>query len=169
MGLMAFPIAFSLAGGAWIYIELGTDLLGGRVSVKLVTLGGIAVLGGILGAVRSFSSSGCSSCDVLLTRREGRYPAGAYPAFRAALEALRAGDVQPLGGLLQSPRLGEQRSGSETALFVTNACSRCGQVAEVSVSRHRIRGNVTERIEGPPPVVVDGPAAQHVLDQMPEG
>lgn len=169
LGMMAFSFAFSLAGGAWIYIELGTDLLGGGVSVKLVTLGGIAVLGGILGAVRSFSSRGCSSCNVLLTWREGRYPASAYPTFRAGLEALRAGNVQPLADLLPSPRLREQPSGSETTLVVTNGCSRCGQVAEVSVSRHRVQGNVTERIEGPPPVVLDGPAAQHVLDRMPNG
>lgn len=169
IGLLAFSIAFALAGGAWIYVELGTDLLGGGVSVKLVTLGGIAVLGGILGAIRSFSSRGCSSCNVLLTWREGRYPPGAYPTFRAGLEALRAGNVQPLADLLQSPRLGQQPSGSETTMVATSGCSRCGQVAEVSVSRHRIRGNVTERIEGPPPVVLDGPAAQHVLDRMPRG
>lgn len=167
IGMLAFSIAFSLAGGGWIYVELGTDLLGDRVSVMLVTLGGIAVLGGILGAVQSFSSRGCSSCDVLLARREGCYPAGAYPTFRAGLEALRAGNVQPLADLLRSPQLGERPSGSEATLVVTNGCPRCGQVAEVSVSRHRLRGNVTERIEGPPAVVIEGPAAQRVLDLMP--
>ena len=166
---MAFSIAFSLAGGAWIYIELGTDLLGGGVSVKLVTLGGIVVLGGILGAVRSFSSRGCSSCNALLTWREGRYPASAYPTFRAGFEALREGNVQPLADLLSSPQLGKQPSGTETTLVATSGCSQCRQVAEVSVSRHRIQGNVTERIDGPPPVVLDGPAAQHMLDRMPNG
>lgn len=168
IGSMALAIAFSLAGGVWIYIELGTGLLGGVASVKLVVLAGIAVLGGIAGAIQSFFARGCSSCNVLLTRREGRYPPGVYPTFRAGLEALRAGNVQPLADLLQSPRLEKQPSGSETTMVVTNGCSRCGQVAEVSVSRHRIQGNVTERIEGLPPVVLEGPTAQHMLDWMPK-
>ena len=166
MGSMALAIAFLLAGVVWIYIEVGTDLLGGVVSVKLVVLAGIAVLVGIAGAIQSFYAEGCSTCNVLLTRREGRYPPGVYPTFRAGLEALRAGNVQPLAALLPSPRLGAQPSGSETTMVVTRGCSRCGQVAEVSVSRHRIQGNVTERIEGPPPVVLEGPAAQQMFEGM---
>lgn len=105
LGRMALAVAFALAGGGWIYVELGTDLLGGVVSVKLVTLAGIAVLGGILGAVQSLFGVGCSSCNVRLTWRERRYPPDVYPTFRAALEALRAGQTQPLVDLLQSPQL----------------------------------------------------------------
>lgn len=164
LGPMVLAVVFALAGGGWIYVELGTDLLGGVVSVKLVTLAGIAVLGGVLGAVRSFFGVGCSSCNVRLTWRERRYPPEVYPTFRAALEALRAGQAEPLADLLQSPQLQDQRSGGEATLVMTNGCLRCRHVAEVSVSRHRLQGNVSERIEGPPPVVVQGLAAQRMLD-----
>ncbi len=172
-GMVGGGLAAVLVGLGLVFLQFGTTVFVSddgstrRVSIKLLLLAGGAVLLGLGMAFTGTQGRACSACGVALDEREGHHHPTMWPHLRAAFDALRAGDPRALAQLAQSPRAEHYAPGVEIAAIRVEGCSRCGQVAEVSIARKVVKQDDADVVESAEPVVVQGPVAQHLMQAMP--